>query len=96
MLTKCRNGLPVKEIIDKIWFINSSHNDKNLTKSYKCFADIDDCIQNPCMFNGTCIDGINDFKCDCLMGFRGKKCAEGMIFFFKSIFPLWNFQFRVF
>ena len=53
----------------------------NLTISYKYFADINDCIPNPCLFNGTCIDGINDFKCNCLMGFRGELCEEGKHFY---------------
>ena len=40
------------------------------------FTDIDDCVPNPCKFNGTCIDQINDYTCDCVDGFRGKTCDE--------------------
>jgi len=35
---------------------------------------IDDCDPNPCENNGTCIDGINSFICDCVDGFTGDTC----------------------
>ena len=28
------------------------------------------------MFNGTCVDGVTDYICDCVDGFRGKYCEE--------------------
>lgn len=34
----------------------------------------DDCALSPCALNATCIDGVNDFTCDCPPGFRGKRC----------------------
>ena len=30
------------------------------------------------MFNGTCVDGVTDYTCDCVDGFRGKHCEESM------------------
>ena len=39
-------------------------------------TDIDDCASNPCKFNGTCIDEITDYTCDCVDGYRGKSCEE--------------------
>lgn len=43
-----------------------------------CISDIDDCIHKPCLNNGTCLDGINDFTCQCAEGFRGRLCDMGM------------------
>ena len=37
------------------------------------FADIDDCVGVSCG-NGTCVDGINDYTCDCDIGFTGISC----------------------
>ncbi|CAI5447536.1 unnamed protein product [Caenorhabditis angaria] len=34
----------------------------------------DDCADSPCALNSTCIDLINDFKCQCPNGFSGKRC----------------------
>jgi thioredoxin-related protein len=37
-------------------------------------SDIDDCDPNPCKNDGTCNDEINDYTCNCVDGFSGKKC----------------------
>ena len=37
----------------------------------KCEINIDDCIGQPCENGATCIDGIQDFKCECANGFEG-------------------------
>ncbi|CAB3409320.1 unnamed protein product [Caenorhabditis bovis] len=34
----------------------------------------DDCADSPCALNATCIDQVNDFKCECPNGFTGKRC----------------------
>jgi len=51
----------------------------NLSGDISCtatFNDIDDCIPNPCMNGGTCMDtGPNSFSCDCAgTGFEGPTC----------------------
>lgn len=38
------------------------------------FLDSDDCNPNPCHNNGTCIDGVNWFRCQCAFGFIGPDC----------------------
>ena len=40
-------------------------------------ADIDDCAltENPCGDHGACIDGDNDFSCQCEGGFSGEDCS---------------------
>ena len=32
----------------------------------------DDCLSNPCQYDGTCIDGIANYTCSCSDGFEGK------------------------
>ena len=36
--------------------------------------DINDCDPNPCQNGGTCIDGVNDYTCDCIAGWDGENC----------------------
>ena len=40
-------------------------------------ADIDDCLVDPCVNNGTCKDLINDYSCTCVPGYTGKNCSNG-------------------
>lgn len=48
---------------------------------YKCFhvcffSDIYDCYLNPCLNNGTCIDGLNDYNCSCVPGLVRENCSN--------------------
>ena len=45
--------------------------------SYFGLADIDECDSNPCVNNGTCIDGVNGFTCNCTREFGGDRCEIG-------------------
>ena len=38
--------------------------------------DTDECYPNPCLNNGTCTDGVNDYNCTCVPGFVGKNCSN--------------------
>ena len=40
--------------------------------------DIDDCLENPCNNNGTCLDGIASYDCVCPSGFSGIDCEISM------------------
>ena len=42
-----------------------------------CFADIKDCLINPCKNNGTCVDRPGYFQCICPAGFEGPLCTDG-------------------
>ena len=46
--------------------------------------DTDDCYPNPCLNNGACTDGVNDYKCSCMPGFVGKNCSNSKPFKIKS------------
>jgi len=37
-------------------------------------VDINECASMPCFNNGTCIDEINGYKCNCTVGFSGDRC----------------------
>ncbi|KAJ8300255.1 hypothetical protein KUTeg_021774 [Tegillarca granosa] len=40
----------------------------------QCETNIDDCVVQPCLKNGTCIDLINDHLCNCTDGWDGTNC----------------------
>lgn len=48
-------------------------------------ADIDDCVGEPCLNEGTCIDAVNDYSCTCAVGYTGKNCAIGNETIFHSV-----------
>lgn len=37
----------------------------------KCEVNIDECIEHPCVNNGTCVDDINGFNCSCPPAYEG-------------------------
>ena len=43
---------------------------------YIVFADNDECSSNPCL-NGQCTDLVNQFACDCAVGWLGVSCDRG-------------------
>lgn len=42
-----------------------------------CEENIDDCLENTCTNNSTCIDGINEFSCACSSETFGDFCEIG-------------------
>lgn len=60
-------------------------NDENVLKSYTkslmylssyIITDIDECKSSPCI-NGNCFDGVNQYTCQCSLGFTGANCRTG-------------------
>ncbi|XP_038057449.1 adhesion G protein-coupled receptor E2-like [Patiria miniata] len=39
-------------------------------------TDIDECMNHLCQNGATCVDGINEYSCNCDSGFKGTLCAE--------------------
>lgn len=37
---------------------------------------MNDCEENPCANDGTCVDLVDGYKCNCLPGFEGKNCQH--------------------
>ena len=37
-------------------------------------SDIDDCQGVVCQNGGSCVDGIEGYTCDCVLGFTGEHC----------------------
>ena len=42
-----------------------------------CFSDIDECASSPCKNNGSCIDDVGRFLCNCSAGYSGSMCGTG-------------------
>ncbi len=40
----------------------------------QCKDGINECLSNPCLNAGKCIDDINKYHCECLTGFMGENC----------------------
>ena len=43
------------------------------------FLDIDECVSNPCLNEGTCGDEIGGYLCTCPQGFAGPTCDQGIV-----------------
>ncbi|WAR08535.1 SNED1-like protein [Mya arenaria] len=40
--------------------------------------DIDDCASQPCLNEGTCLEGVAQFACACVQGYSGSLCQDGV------------------
>ena len=40
---------------------------------------IDECADDPCQNNGTCIDGVGEYTCNCLPGYEGDSCENEVV-----------------
>ena len=41
-------------------------------------TDINDCVDQSCG-NGSCVDGVNSYSCNCSLGFTGDHCETGRL-----------------
>ena len=39
-----------------------------------CEVDVDACLSRPCLNSATCVDGVEVYSCDCMVGFAGVNC----------------------
>ena len=69
-LIKCRNDSLIIHILYNSALIDVS----------QCFVtDTDECVNNPCENNGTCVDLVNAYDCICLAGFNDTNCTTSTI-----------------
>ena len=38
------------------------------------FTETNECASSPCLNGGSCVDGDNEYACNCKQGFSGKDC----------------------
>ena len=50
----------------------------NICLIYFSLTDIDECVSHQCDNGGSCVDGVNNYSCNCLAGFTGSHCETGM------------------
>ena len=41
---------------------------------------MDDCVENRCQNNGTCVDKVGEYECSCSPGFEGRYCEKKIAF----------------
>ena len=40
------------------------------------YSEIDNCVSNPCLNSGKCVNAKDGYKCECKDGFTGENCDE--------------------
>lgn len=46
--------------------------------------DVDDCHNHTCQNGASCVDGVNDYLCTCVLGFTGQSCETSRLSFPES------------
>ena len=46
-----------------------------------CQENVDECEGDPCQNDATCVDGVNDYTCECSGQFAGKNCTVSNLIF---------------
>ena len=52
------------------------------------FADIDECMSEPCQNGASCADDINSYNCTCVDGFEGSNCENGETMVISFTIPI--------
>lgn len=61
-----------------------------------CFTDDDECVSDPCLNGGFCLDDINDYFCVCAPGWNGKDCENGESSVALETLSFINLSYRLF
>lgn len=59
-------------------------------KGLRCENNVDDCEDNKCSNNSTCVDLVQAYRCECAPGFMGEYCEEKIPFCTKGHDPCEN------
>ncbi len=52
--------------MDNMWY------SRIFVDGYLCQLNVDDCMVDSCLNNGTCIDEVKNFKCECHEAYEGE------------------------
>ena len=61
----------------RIYFLRNDKISVFLIDRNANFLDIDDCVNHTCANGGLCVDGINNYSCNCSAGYTGERCLNG-------------------
>ena len=82
--TECSPGMSLKDIEVYKYYSEDTGNWHHTGLKMKwiklvffCVTDVNDCKINSCHNGGTCLDGLNEFTCQCMKGFEGDFCEKG-------------------
>ena len=54
--------------------------------SHDFHADINECVSNPCLNGGTCVDQVNRYVCNCHDGYGGVNCQTSKYSFHYQMY----------
>ena len=54
----------------------------NFILTYIISSDVDECANSPCKNGGSCMNLKGSYRCDCIKGFTGKHCKQGLLAIF--------------
>ena len=75
----------IKQLIKHTWISNTNEN--SLSASIKSLffldtsyldADSSYCFPEPCKNGATCVDGLDSYICECVAGYAGNDCSQGI------------------
>ena len=55
-----------------------------------CETEVDECASDPCQNNATCRDLVGRFHCECVTGFAGAFCTQGLQARFQDLVRVWD------
>lgn len=58
----------------------------NFILTYIISSDVDECANSPCKNGGSCMNLRGSYRCDCIKGFTGKHCEQGVLAILNKFF----------
>ena len=58
----------------------------NFILTYIISSDVDECANSPCKNGGSCMNLRGSYRCDCIKGFTGKHCEQGLLAILNKFF----------